>query len=60
MINAPTDSQIAALVAQGWGHWRDDDGDDWFWPPDEIGGGWTYSEAVSEQRRREDAQERTP
>ena len=48
----PTPDEIAALVAVGWEHTRDQ-GRDWFWPPHEVGYGYTYKEAVREQRRRE-------
>ena len=55
----PTPDEIAALVAVGWEHTREQ-GRDWFWPPHEVGYGYTYTEAVREQRRREKlAQEAT-
>ena len=50
----PTPEEIAALVAAGWRH-APEQGRDWFWPPNELGYGYTYTEAVREQRRREKA-----
>ena len=54
----PTPDEIAALVAAGWHH-AQEQGRDLFWPPNELGYGYTYTEAVREQRRREKAQEAT-
>lgn len=48
----PTPDEIAALVAAGWHH-AQEQGRDLFWPPNELGYGYTYTEAVREQRRRE-------
>lgn len=51
----PTDDEAAALVAKGWRYTpANKDEDAWFWPPDTLGYGWTYREAVREQRRREE------
>lgn len=50
----PTADEIAALVAAGWRYTeRTADEDAWFWPPDTYGYGYSYVEAVREQRRRE-------
>jgi len=50
----PTEAEIAALVAAGWRYTeRTADEDAWFWPAGEYGAGWSYKEAVKEQRRRE-------
>jgi hypothetical protein len=50
----PTPDEIAALVAAGWRYTeRTADEDAWFWPQDQHGPGYSYKEAVREQRRRE-------
>ena len=52
----PTQEEIDALVAAGWRHTpANPDEYDWFWPPETLGYGWTYTQAVKEQRRRDKA-----
>lgn len=61
-VNAddPTEEEIKELTDKGWTYTPrsvNEDGnrdeDDWFWPNGECGWGYTYKEAVEEQKRRE-------